>query len=182
MKRKIRVYLRAFEPEDYVLLHKWHNDDEIGYFSSGTKIFASTLNEKRWVEEKISDKANVNLAICIKGTDEFIGCVALNTIDYLNRSGHCPTFIGEKEHWGKGYASDARILILKHAFYDKGLERIWAQVHLDNIGSLRMLEKCGFKQEGIMRKASYVNGSFKDMALLSILRDEFEQVLMQYEL
>lgn len=182
MKRKIRVYLRAFEPEDYVLLHKWRNDEEIGHYFSGTKLFTSTLNEKKWIEDKIFDKTSVNCAICLKGTDEFIGCVFLNSIDNLNRSGHCPTFIGAKEHWGKGYATDARILILKHAFNDKGLERIWAHVHEDNLGSLKMLEKCGYIKEGIIRRASYVNGCFKDMVLLSILRDEFEQVLVQYEL
>lgn len=181
MKKLIRVYLRALEPEDYLLLHKWRNDPEIGAYFSGTRLFTSTMNEKKWIEEKIFDKSSVSCAICIKETDEFIGCVFLNSIDLLNRSGHCPTFIGTKEHWGKGYATDARVLILKHAFHDKGLERIWAHVHEDNIGSLRMLEKCSFKREGILRKASYVNGVFKNFVVLSILRDEFQTLLSQYE-
>ncbi len=182
MKKKVRVYLRALEPEDFALLHKWRNDPEIGYAFGGTRIFTSTLNEKKWIEDKIFDKTNVSCAICLKETNEFIGCVFLNSIDQLNRSGHCPTFIGAKEYWGKGYATDARILILKHAFYDKGLERIWAHVDLDNAGSLRMLEKCGYKKEGILRKAAYVNGEFKNFAVLSILREEFDEVLQDYEL
>jgi len=182
MKKKIRVYLRALEPEDYTLLHKWRNDDEIGRYFSGTRLFTSTQNEKKWIEDKIFDKVNVSCMICIKETEEPIGCVFLNSIDFLNRSGHCPTFIGAKEHWGKGYATDARVLILKHAFLDKGLERIWAHVHEDNPGSLRMLEKCNFKQEGILRRASYVDGVYKNFVVLSILRDEFEEVLAQYEL
>ena len=179
--KKIRVYLRAFEPEDYLLLHKWRNDDEIGHYFSGTILFTSTLNEKKWLEEKIFDKNNVNCAICIKETNEFIGCIFLNNIDYINRSAHCPTFIGAKEHWNKGYATEARILMLKHAFYDKGLERIWANVHEDNIGSLKMLEKCGYKREGLLRKASYVNGEFKNMFILSVLKENFEEILKDYE-
>ncbi len=182
MKKKIRVYLRALEPEDYQLLHKWRNDGEIGHYFSGTRLFTSTLNEKKWIEDKIFDKNGVSCAICLKDTDEFIGCVFLNSIDWVNRSGHCPTFIGAKEHWGKGYATDARVLILKHAFHDKGLERIWAQVHEDNSGSLRMLEKCGYKREGILRRVSYVNGRFENMIILSILREEFETLLEQYDL
>ena len=182
MKKRIRVYLRSLEPEDYIKLHKWRNDEEIGHFFSGTRLFTSTLNEKKWVEEKIFDKENVSCAICLKETDEFIGCVFLNSIDRLNRSGHCPTFIGEKEQWGKGYATDARILILKHAFYDKGLERIWAHVHEDNTGSLRMLEKSNFKKEGILRRASYVNGGYKNFVVLSILREEFEELIAGYDL
>lgn len=182
MKKQIRVYLRALEPDDYLKLHQWRNDEEIGHYFSGTRLFTSSLNEKKWVEEKIFDKNSVSCAICLKETDEFIGCVFLNSIDHLNRSGHCPTFIGEKTHWGKGYATDARILILKHAFFDKGLERIWAHVHEDNIGSLRMLEKCNFKREGLLRKASYVNGSYKNYVVLSILRDEFEEVIKDYDI
>lgn len=182
MKKKVRVYLRALEPEDYQKLHQWRNDEEIGRYFSGTKLFTSTLNEKKWIEDKIFDKENVSCAICIKETDEFIGCVFLNSIDYLNRSGHCPTFIGDKTHWGKGYATDARVLILKHAFHDKGLERIWAHVVTDNPGSLRMLEKCKYKKEGLLRRASFVDGEFKDYFVLSILREEFEELLQEYEI
>lgn len=181
MKKNIRVYLRALEPEDYELLHKWRNDEEIGHYFSGTKLFTSTLNEKKWIEEKIFDKINVSCAICIKESEEFIGCVFLNNIDYVNRSGHCPTFIGEKDYWGKGYATEARILILKYAFYERGLERIWAHVTEDNGGSIKMHEKCGYKREGLLRKASYVDGQFKNYIVFSILRHEFEEVLKQYE-
>ncbi|HLW09269.1 MAG TPA: GNAT family protein [Fermentimonas sp.] len=182
MKKKIRVYLRALEPEDYSSLHKWRNDEEIGHSFSGRKLFTSTLNEKKWIEERIFDKENVSCAICLKETDEFIGCIFLNNIDFINRSGHCPTFIGEKKHWGKGYATEARILMLRFAFYEKGLERIWANVHEDNLGSLKMLEKCGYKKEGVLRKSSFVNGVFKNYVVLSVLRDEFDVVAKEYDL
>ena len=179
--KKIRVYLRSFEPEDYLLLHKWRNDDEISYYASLTQRFTSTLNEKKWLEEKIFDKNNVNCAICIKETNEFIGCIFLNEIDYIRRSACGSTFIGAKEHWNKGYATEAKILMLKHAFYYKGLERIWSNVLEDNIGSLKMLEKCGYKREGLLRKASYVNGEFKNMFILSMLKEDFEEILNDYE-
>ena len=182
MKKQIRVYLRALEPEDYALLHKWRNDEELGSHFSGTKLITSTLNEKKWIEEKVYDKINVSCAICIKDSNEFIGCVFLNSIDYLHRNGHCPIFIGSKEHGGKGYATDARILILKHAFHDKGLERIWAHVHEDNVGSLKMHRKCNYKEEGILRRASLINGVFKNLIVLSILKDEFEELLKGYQL
>ncbi len=182
MKKKFRVYLRALEPEDYALLHKWRNDEEIAYSFSGTKLFTSTSNEKKWIEDRIFDNANVSCAICLKETDEFIGCVFLNSIDYTNRTGHCPTFIGVREYWGKGYATEARILILKYAFLEKGLNRIWAQVHVDNFGSLKMHDKCGYKREGVLRQVSYQRGEFKDMIIMSILRSEFDELIGEYEI
>jgi len=45
--KKIKVCLRVFEPDDYILLHKWRNDDEIGHYFSGTLRFTSTLNKKK---------------------------------------------------------------------------------------------------------------------------------------
>lgn len=181
-KKKIRVYLRALEPEDYAKLHEWRNDEDVGLPFSGTRRFTSTLNEKRWIEERVFNKENVSCAVCLNETDAFIGCIFLYDIDILNRSGCCSYLIGEKELWGKGYATDAMVLILRHAFHDKGLERVWARVVMDNSGSLRMLEKCNYKKEGLLRRASYVDGAFKDLYVLSILREEFEELWEQYEL
>jgi len=71
--------------------------------------------------------------------------------------------------------------MLKHAFYIKGFERVFDYVHEDNIGSLKMHEKCGYKREGLLRRASYVNGEFKNMFILSVLKEDFEEILNDYE-
>ncbi len=115
-------------------------------------------------------------------TQEIIGCVFINNIDLLNKNGVSGCFIGEKEHWGKGYATDALMLMLKHVFYDKGLERVWAGVFEENIASLRMAEKCGYKVEGLMRKGAFVDGEFKNIVIVAVLREDFEKVLEEYDL
>ena len=182
MKKKIRVYLRAFELDDYVKIHQWRNDKDIARNFGGIPLFSSSLNEKKWVEEKIFDKNNVSCGICLKKTNEFIGCIFLNEIDLQNRSGHVPAFIGEKKHWGKGYATDARILMLKYAFLERGLNRIWARVLEDNPGALKMLEKSGYKREGVFRQAAFKDGQFVNECLLAVLKEDFLPVLEGYEL
>ena len=181
MKKKIRVYLRSFEPGDHLLLHKWRSDPEIAIPFSATMRFTSTLNEQKWLEDRVFDKNSVSCAICLKETDEFIGCIFISKIDMLHKNGVAGWFVGEKKHWGKGYATDALVLMLRHAFYDKGLERVWSGVFEDNMGSLKMAEKCGFKVEGLMRKAYYVDGSFKNSVVVGVLREDFEAVLADYE-
>lgn len=180
--KKIRVYLRAFEIDDHVLLHKWRQDKEISHNFSGIPLFPSSENEKQWVEGKIFDKLNVSCAICLKETNEFIGAVFLNDIDYHNRSGHIPTFIGEKSHWGKGYATDARILMLYYAFFERGLERIWARVLENNSAALKMLEKTGYKKEGLLRKSKFREGELVNEIYLGVLKEEFVKILNNYEL
>lgn len=181
MKRKIRVYLRALEPEDHLNIHKWRQDEEIKRNYGGIPLFSSTINEKSWVESRIFDKQNVSCAICLKETDEFIGCIFLNDIDYHNRTAQAPVYIGEKQFWNSGYATDARILMLKYAFIDRGLERVWAKVLEDNSGALKMHEKTGYKKEGLLRKSCYRNGIFVNEVFMGILKEDFLEVLKQYE-
>jgi len=181
LDNKVKVYLRALEPDDYLKIHEWRQDEEIAKYFGGVRLFSSTLNEKKWVEERIFDKETVSCAVCLKETNEFIGCIFLNTIDLHNRSGHCPGFIGEKKYWGKGYASDARMLMLKYAFFERGLERIWASIIEDNVGSIKMVEKCGYIKEGLIRRSIFRDGRFYNQYLMAVLREDFLKVLEQYE-
>jgi RimJ/RimL family protein N-acetyltransferase len=182
MKRKIRVYLRAFEIDDHVRIHQWRNDREIARNFGGIPLFTSSLNEKKWLEDRIFDKNNVSCAICLKETSEFIGCIFLNKIDMHNRCGHVPVFIGEKSYWGKGYATDARILMLRYAFFDRGLNRVWARVLEDNPRAIKMHEKCGYRQEGILRASSFKDGCFINENCLGVLKEDFLPVLAEYEI
>ncbi|HEM48977.1 MAG TPA: N-acetyltransferase, partial [Caldithrix sp.] len=81
MKKKIRVYLRALEIDDHIKLHQWRNDKDIGRNFGSIPLFTSTSNEKKWVEERIFDKESVSCSICLKETDEFIGCIFLIDMD-----------------------------------------------------------------------------------------------------
>ena len=181
MKYNFRVYLRAFEPDDYKKIHVWRQDDEIAQNFGGARMFSSTLNEKKWIEDRIFDKNNVSCAICLKENDEFVGCIFLNYIDLVNRSGNCPLYIGEKSLWGKGYANEAKILMLKFAFFERGLIRVWGNALIDNVGSVKMHEKCGFKKEGVLRKAIFKNGNFHDLYAMAVLKEDFLEVLKEYE-
>ena len=181
MKYNFRVYLRAFEPEDYKKIYEWKQDNEIALNYSGVRMFSSTLNEKKWIEDRVFDKNNISCAICLKENDEFIGCIFLTDIDLINRTSQCPLFIGEKHFWGKGYATEAKILMLKFAFFERGLIRVWDHIIKYNKGSIKMHEKCGYKKEGVLRKSVYKNGKFYDKYTLSVLKEEFLEILEKYE-
>lgn len=168
-----RIYLRALEPEDYKISVKWRNDPDIQNQVGGPKYFVSAEKERQWVQNAINSSDRIVLAICLQENDKYIGNIMLQEIDWINRSGHIPIFIGDKEEWGKGYATEARFLMLKFAFEERGLERIWAYVLEENIGSLKMHEKCGYKIEGLMRNSVYKNGKFQNQYILSVLKDDF---------
>ncbi len=175
-----KVYLRALEPDDFKISVNWRRDDEIWDMVIGPKYYVSEAYERKWVEEAIFGAPNrFVLAVCLKENDELIGYVHLKNIDWQNRSANFAKLIGKKECWGKGIATEATLLMLYHGFIVLGLERIQARQLRSNFGSIRVEEKCGFKNEGIMRHAVFKNGEYQDLNLMSIIREDFYNLIDQ---
>lgn len=63
---------------------------------------------------------------------------------------------------GQGIAPTAVAALTDHAFHGLGLHRLEAAVHPQNAASIRVMDKLGFHQEGVRRKALYVDGSWQD--------------------
>ncbi len=181
MFEKFRVYLRALEQEDYKISIKWRKNDQIWDMVVGPKYFVSEAYEKKWVEDAIFNSPNkLVLAICLKETSEHIGYSYLTNIDWKNGSARSGKMIGVPECWGKGYGTEATMLLLYHAFMVMGLQRVEARQLTDNIASISINEKMGYKKEGVLRKAVFKNGEYQDLNLMSIIRDDFDKVLEKY--
>lgn len=177
---KHRIYLRALNPDDYKVSVKWRNDPAIQEMIGGPKYFVSPERERQWVENAIISKDKIVLAVCLIENDQYIGNVMLQDIDWINRTARVPYMIGDKSVWGKGYATEARMLMLKFAFEERNLRRISAVVLEDNIASLRVNEKCGFKKEGLLRKSVFKNGKYHNQYILGLLKEEFDEAYKKY--
>jgi ribosomal-protein-alanine N-acetyltransferase len=79
--------------------------------------------------------------------------------------------IDEKEN-GKGLMSKALSLGKEMAFAELGLHRLAAAVMPHNVGSIRVLEKNGFKKEGYARRYLKINGIWEDHVLFAALADD----------
>jgi RimJ/RimL family protein N-acetyltransferase len=76
------------------------------------------------------------------------------------------------ENWGKGYMSEAVSLLVAFLFETKPVGRIQATTMVGNEGSGKVLGKCGFQFEGVMRGAVFHQGQHVDLNLYSILPSE----------
>ena len=74
---------------------------------------------------------------------------------------------------GQGLATEALRTVLGHAFGPLGLERIEADVDPRNEASWRLLEKLGFRREGLLRNRWRVDGEVCDSFLYGLLREEY---------
>ena len=172
----MKVYLRAFEPDDYKKINAWRHDEEVYRLTGGNKHFVSSERDRKWVEEKIfNTQTEIYLAICLAETEEMIGYISLSGIDYRNRKAEWSGIvIGYKEYRGQGYASQAIYLLLDYAFTELGLERVSGSWLEDNKVSLFVGKMLGFQQEGVLRRYVYKSGKYHNMIIMSILREEFE--------
>ncbi|MBS8265682.1 N-acetyltransferase [Mesobacillus boroniphilus] len=123
----------------------------------------------RQQKEDRSNDAGYSFGIFKKKGDELIGAISLFQIlrDDLQSA-----FIGyflDKDHNGKGYATEAVELIVDFAFCELKLHRIEAGVMPHNLASIRVLEKAGFHKEGIARKNVKINGKWEDHQVLAII-------------
>lgn len=168
-----KVYLRALEPQDAVMIYEWRNDREVTDPLGGNIFFVSSIREEEWVKKEISNDRNLRLVICSEDTKQPIGLVNLTSIDNLNQSAEFSIMIGDKTHWGKGFGYDATMLCLKHAFAEMNLHRVYLTVRADNTKAKVLYEKAGFVTEGILRESVYKNNQRVNMVMMSVLRNEF---------
>jgi len=75
-------------------------------------------------------------------------------------------------YWGRGIMTAVVRRLCEHAFDEWALVKITAHVFLHNPASARVLEKCGFKQEGVLRKHFLKDGQHVDVRLFGLLNDE----------
>jgi RimJ/RimL family protein N-acetyltransferase len=76
------------------------------------------------------------------------------------------------EHRSKGHASDAQRLMAAYLFEHTYLERVEAGTEVDNVAEQKALERAGFSREGVLRRACFRGGQWRDMVVFSKLRDE----------
>lgn len=85
------------------------------------------------------------------------------------RTGHFGYWLGEP-YWGRGIMTAAARAASQHALDALGLVRLEAPVFEWNPASMRVLEKCGFVREGVLRRAAFKDGQLIDVALYALVR------------
>jgi len=101
-----------------------------------------------------------------------IGNVGLHAINREWSNAEFRIVIGEKSCWGKGYCLEATRLMVKFAFDDMNLHRVYLKVNENNIYGIKCFEKVGFKKEGILREHRYYGGKYSNDLIMGIIRGE----------
>ncbi len=130
---------------------------------------------KRYVcRQQVEQKAGCDVTFTIEQKAEgcFCGLVVVRDIDREHSLGELSFWL-VVEMWGRGYMNEVVQAVVRYGFEGLGLNRLYAYHMLRNPASGRILEKSGFKQEGLLRQRVRKWGQFEDVALWAIIRQEW---------
>ncbi len=169
-----RLILRAFRYDDAdSMLNNWISDDEVQkmYCEPSYKTVEELMPLLDRYIGRNQSGYYYRWAVILKETGECIGQVAYYLVNTNNRFAEIEYCIGTAFQ-GKGYATEAAMAVVEYGFERIGLNKVLACVKPSNTASARVVKKCGFRQEGILRKLSYRGGVYEDRIIFSILGDE----------
>ena len=145
MSAPLDIYIRPLRVEDALVSCAWRNNPEVWkYTGSRPDCHITPEIETEWIIRVIADPTSARFAICIRGTDAYIGNVQLTEIDTKSASAVFHIFIGEPEFWGRGVATQATRLLLAHARERLGIKRIRLSVNPKHEAAIAVYRKCGF--------------------------------------
>jgi [ribosomal protein S5]-alanine N-acetyltransferase len=128
----------------------------------------------RVMRRVVARRARLGLAVplAIRVDGRLVGQVTLdNIVRGAMRSAHLCYWI-DRAVAGRGLATLAVALVCDHAFGEVGLHRVQADIRPENVRSQRLVERLGFRQEGLLRRYLDIDGDWRDHLSYSLLAEE----------
>ncbi len=154
--------LRPFRKGDEHSLQKNINDKGIYRYTLRIPHPYTAKHAKEWVKTTTSQSKKNFSRFVIDIDGEVAGSVAIESIE--GAKGEIGYWLAKK-YWNKGITTRAAGMMAKIGFKNLKLKRIYANIHVNNRASARVLEKNGFKKEGCLRKAGFKEGKVFDVFL-----------------
>jgi RimJ/RimL family protein N-acetyltransferase len=123
------------------------------------------------VQRPQREGTGVQLMMLDRGASRIVGSIGLFHADWEVRSAEIGYGVRGDER-GKGYASEALGAVARWMLTEGGIQRAWLTANTDNVASIRVAEKAGFRREGTLRRAALEDDGLHDLVLFSLLDDE----------
>jgi RimJ/RimL family protein N-acetyltransferase len=166
------VKLRAMEPSDAESLWRWNHDPDVmrwmdaGYAQSLARVHTFLTERPR------NDYADVLFGIEVQADGKLIGLIRLRDAEPETGCADLDIYLGEKDYWGKGYATDAMRAVCRYGFDKMRLHKISLRVVADNHAARHVYEKVGFVPEGRLREVFRRDGKWHDKLTMGLLSHE----------
>ena len=174
-----KVILRPILGKDVPKFFVWMNDPEVSGFLSRV-LPISLEQENEWFQKYLKDTTKINLAIIDIENEELIGSIGIHGLDYISGIETTGAVIGNKQYWGKGYGTEAKMLFLEYIFHQLNLRKIYSEVMEFNERSINYSLKCGYVKEATLPDHYYKNGQYWDKIILALYRKPWEKLWQEF--
>ena len=168
------IFLRPFTTADIPVWAAWFNDPSVTEHMNKGAFPVAEHAQLEFFQNLSSSRTDTQLGIVLKEDNLLIGTIGIHKIDWIHRHGAISIVLGAKQCWGRGLATEAVGLIVRHAFTKLNLHRLTAGMWGSNMGSRACFEKNGFTLEGTLRESFFYRDTYVDEYILGLLRSEWE--------
>jgi len=176
-----RLILRPFTLDDVEDVLEYTQDPEWARYQNNIPPVPYTREDAEKIVTMLTDSSSwVQIgilqvfAITLKG--KVIGEIGVNQREEDQKNERTELVYSlSRQHWGKGLMTEAANAVMDWTFQSYSFNRMFAYCDPRNIGSRRVLEKTGMKQEGLLRNHLIWNGEVRDAMYYGILRNEWKE-------
>jgi RimJ/RimL family protein N-acetyltransferase len=157
------------------LYQRWLNDFEL--IKLVDRRFRPQTEEKitAWYERHVSSASDAMVFTIMENqSGQPIGNIALQDIDYRNRTAELGVYIGDAAFRGHGYGTEATLLLTSFTFRVLGFNNIMLRVYDYNQQAIRAYKKAGFAEIGRRHQSQFMNGRFWDTVFMERVAADFE--------
>lgn len=166
----LNYLIRPFKISDAKLWQQWDIDPEVQAFMPELLNKSQDIKEQyRYIEESQTDEEGYYWSIETQ-QGITVGTVALTEYNNHHKIANLGIMIGDKNYWGKGASTEVVTTVVNYAFTHLNIFYIGAEVEEGNISMMKVLEKIGFKQDGLFEHARVKNGKRIDVYHFSLAK------------
>jgi len=170
-----RLYLRQLSQQDAKYLFDYFSKDEVTKYydiDSLTDISQAKKLIQHWQNSYMNEEG-MRWGLTLKGEKKVIGTCGFHKWSKK----HFKAEIGydcAPAYWQKGLMTEAIQALTRYGFEALGLNRMEALVHHENVKSIQLLDRSGFKQEGLLKEYYCIKQSMVDTAIFSLLKRDWK--------
>lgn len=169
-----QIRLRALEPGDAETLFQHLRDTEISRRDARIRWPRSLTDIRRSLESPDESKRD-DKGLVIETLDgQLVGGLDVQMTDPTNGTFSIGIGLSDRSAWGKGYAKEAMLLVLRYMFHERRYQKCNIGVYAFNERALGLYQRLGFQHEGRIRRHYFSGGMYHDEILLGMTREEFD--------
>lgn len=166
------IRLRAIEPEDLDLIYRWENDTTLWCYGATIAPFSRHVIKQYLIDagQDLFERKQLRLMIDATKNQKTVGTIDLYDYDPFHRRAGVGILI-DTAYRHKGFGQEALRLLENYCFDFLKMKQLYAIVAANNLKSIQLFEKTGYKQSGTLKAWLSTEDSFTDSIFLQRIND-----------